>query len=591
MTTLPMWGESAMSGHQEQWGRLEASDLPDPPDATQIMARPFGHGQEQADEHARTQSRGGNGNGAAAAPEPVSRLAAESIAGRHRTTHSPGSGTAEPSPEPEPQLGSARQLPEPTAADRTERSAADAGEPATAGQAAARASEPEFKQVESVAGTGPLAGTEPGWSPGQADRTVVRPEPGSWADLRQRLERLPHGHPSSPYHVDGERKPPPPRLRHLELAPPTRDRIGLPGINASEAGLPASPWPDDEGQPVTPAGDAPVAARGEQFATPVPDGAVDAHEDEQTDASQIPNVVQDEPRGTRVGGHDEDGHPFTPAARSHREPASDLPPTSIGRNEASLGRGPERAASPPRGFGSPRTGQSAPRTAPDESWTRSPAALTPDQVRVAEDAYDRFRSAEGRNLFGGYGSSGLTAMLRRVEERLEHGGLAPDTEQRALLEPDVFRTRFADMLRRYPERTPEQLARRVPGALCYAFIFDTEHYADGIRLVQEALEIQGFRLQARKNGWSSAVNRCVFTVWHDPLSDLPFQVQFHTRASLEAQKLMRTSATLINDPRIPSTEAAGLRSELAAAWAALPAPPGSMEIGDYRRDGSNGRSR
>ncbi len=210
-------------------------------------------------------------------------------------------------------------------------------------------------------------------------------------------------------------------------------------------------------------------------------------------------------------------------------------------------------------------------------------------MRIAEDAYDRFRAAEGRNLFGAYGGSGLTEALRRVEERLEHGKLAPDTEQRALLDADVFRARFADMLRRHPDHAPEQLARRVPGALSYVFIFDAEHYADGIMDFQEDLEINSFQLQARKNSWSSAANRCVFTIWLDPLSDLPFQVQFHTRASLEAQRLARTSAPIIHDPRIPPAEAANLASDLAAAWAALPAPPGNAEIGDYRRTGDEAR--
>src|SRR5262249_45346102 len=63
------------------------------------------------------------------------------------------------------------------------------------------------------------ARTEPESNAGTRSPNLT-PVPGSWADLRQRLERLPYGHPSSPYHVDGERKPPPPRLKHLELAPP-----------------------------------------------------------------------------------------------------------------------------------------------------------------------------------------------------------------------------------------------------------------------------------------------------------------------------------------------------------------------------------
>lgn len=228
-----------------------------------------------------------------------------------------------------------------------------------------------------------------------------------------------------------------------------------------------------------------------------------------------------------------------------------------------------------------------PRIAPDGAWAWGPARLAPDQVRVADDSYDRFRAAEGRDLFGSYVGSGLTAKLRQVEERLENGSLDPLTEEHALLDIDVFRARFADMLRRHPDRSPELLASRVPGALSYAFIFDVEYYADGILFVQDALEARGFELQARKNSWSSAANRCVYTMWHDPLSELPFEVQFHTSASLEAQQLARTSASLINDPRIPREEAVTLRSDLASTWAALPSPPGNAEISDYRRYGSS----
>ncbi|HEX9031553.1 MAG TPA: hypothetical protein VF834_06880, partial [Streptosporangiaceae bacterium] len=153
----------------------------------------------------------------------------------------------------------------------------------------------------------------------------------------------------------------------------------------------------------------------------------------------------------------------------------------------------------------------------------------------------------------------------------------------ALLDADTFRARFSDLLRRHPDRSPERLARRVPGALCYSFIFETANYADGTWTVQDELGARGYQLEARKNAWGSAENKCVFTIWRDPDSDLPFQVQFHTAASLEAQHLARTSATLINDPRIPAGEAANLRSDLASAWAALPAPPGNDQIDDYRR--------
>src|SRR5260370_40772464 len=44
-----------------------------------------------------------------------------------------------------------------------------------------------------------------------------RPERGSLGDLRQRLDQLPAGHPSSPYNDDLSRKPPDARLKDLEL--------------------------------------------------------------------------------------------------------------------------------------------------------------------------------------------------------------------------------------------------------------------------------------------------------------------------------------------------------------------------------------
>jgi hypothetical protein len=70
--------------------------------------------------------------------------------------------------------------------------------------------------------------------PGRRDRPgppdqAVRPERWSAADLQQRLNRLPAGHPSSPLNGDGSRKPPPPDLRKLELPPPEQ------GVEAEES--------------------------------------------------------------------------------------------------------------------------------------------------------------------------------------------------------------------------------------------------------------------------------------------------------------------------------------------------------------------
>lgn len=316
-----------------------------------------------------------------------------------------------------------------------------------------RSSEPVSERVTRsqgpalvLASAGPAESGEPRPGPPPRDKPDPQPDPGSLADLRNRLEQLPRGHPSSPYHDDGERKPPPPRLKHLELAPPPR-------------ATPATTAP------------APVPARGTAAAA----------------AAQPPER-------------------HAPAASPWIAPP---PPAS-----------PAAAAPPP----------ASPRTAQDGSWAWGQVTLGRDLVRVAQDAYDRFRAAEGRDLFGQYGNGGLTPMLHRIADRVTCGRLADDTDQHALLERDVFLARFADLRDRHPDRAPEQLARHVPGALSYCFMIDAGQYSDGIVLVQDALELQGFQLQARRNAWSNQAARCVLTIWRDPLTDLPFEVQFQAAA-------------------------------------------------------------
>jgi hypothetical protein len=527
-----------VSGQQEQWERPERASQPDPSDSMLVVT------QQPADGHERANGHGQAGITAVAEPTRPVRAAAEDAADRPRA----------------PQ-------------------------------------------------TAPPAGDEPPVR--RVDPPFSSPKPGSWADLRQRLERLPYGHPSSPYHVDGERKPPPPRLKHLELAPPGREPSATPGrFGFSDAGLADTGQSDqrtagaattDEAKPSATAPAAQVSS-GQNLTDPVgqrpgaviPENGTRHHGDEQPHtAAGRPRTPPEQPRTRAIQPRTSTGKPQTPAdaVAGQPDPLSRIPEPVSGSHQpgATQGRSASaQAKSLPAGRGPGfSTNSTRPRLASDGSWSWGPARLTPEQMRIAQDGYERFRTAEGRDLFGGYGTSGLTAKLRQVEERLKHGGLAPHAEDHALLEIDVFRARFADMLRRHPDRSPELLASRVPGALSYAFVFGTDHYADGILLVQDALEARGFELQARKNSWSSVANRCVFTMWHDPLSELPFEVQFHTSASLEAQQLARTSVSLINDPRIPPEEAASLRSDLASAWAALPSPPGSAQIGDYRRYGSS----
>src|SRR6202035_142433 len=72
---------------------------------------------------------------------------------------------------------------------------------------------------------------------GQQDRPLAAEK--ATGDLAQRLERLPPGHPSSPYNDDGTRKPPVPRLADRELP--------LPDEQPTDTG-PDSPDPEEPSQ-------------------------------------------------------------------------------------------------------------------------------------------------------------------------------------------------------------------------------------------------------------------------------------------------------------------------------------------------------
>jgi hypothetical protein len=68
-----------------------------------------------------------------------------------------------------------------------------------------------------------LANTPPGVdqaSPREPDPVSPREPDPVTAQLQERMERLPPGHPSSPYNDDGSRKPPPPDLSAYELPIP-----------------------------------------------------------------------------------------------------------------------------------------------------------------------------------------------------------------------------------------------------------------------------------------------------------------------------------------------------------------------------------
>jgi hypothetical protein len=196
----------------------------------------------------------------------------------------------------------------------------------------------------------------------------------------------------------------------------------------------------------------------------------------------------------------------------------------------------------------------------------------------------RCRAAEGQNVFGSYGASGLTPAIRRLAAQLEHGGLAPGSEAESLKSADRLSAKLTRLIARHPDRTAEDLAAGLVDAVRYAFTFETERYTEGTWLVHRKLKSQGFELEARRNRWESPEYKGVWSRWRDPAHDLIFEVQFHTFASWDIVQGTHEAFRVITDPATPPAERARLRARQVAAARAARTPPGCAEITDFGWD-------
>jgi hypothetical protein len=227
----------------------------------------------------------------------------------------------------------------------------------------------------------------------------------------------------------------------------------------------------------------------------------------------------------------------------------------------------------------------APVTGADGSWQWNGRYLTPDECHVAEEALGRCRIAEGRNVFGGYGHSGLTPAMRRVEAQLEHGSLAPETENFTLKSADSFKKKLADLILRHPDKSAEELALEVPDGIRYAFIVEAEYYTEATLQAHSRLKGNGFDLEVRRNCWKSPGYKGINSRWRDPAHDLVFEVQFHTVPSWDARQRAQALYEAIRDLGTPPEQRARLRDIYAEMSASISVPPGCTAIPDYRKEG------
>jgi hypothetical protein len=342
-------------------------------------------------------------------------------------------------------------------------------------------------------------------SPRESDPVSRRGPDPVIAELRERMERLPPGHPSSPYNDDGSRKPPPPDLSAYELP--------IPGD------------PDYQPEPLS-------ASKGDHPTDEAPEGVDDRqHVDDKGAADEAPT-------------------PDSEAAR-------------------------------------PSDSEDKPRSGPDglREWQGYP--LTAEQSGAADRRVERCQEAEGRDMDDGYGEEGITPAMRRIEAKLNHGELVPDTEKFTLKTADRFKEKLARMILEEPDADWHELIPRIADGIRYTFSFPDGEYTSGVTEVRESLTSAGFEFYEQKNAWADETKsyKGINSTWMDPDSELLFEVQMHTTASWNAKQESHHEYEIIESRTATAEEKkqAGQRQD--QIFASVPIPDGALQILTYRKEG------
>jgi hypothetical protein len=366
--------------------------------------------------------------------------------------------------------------------------------------------------------------------------------PARGSDLPQRLERLPPGHPSSPYNDDGTRKPPVPQLRHLELPVPGEERDGT-----------AAPIPDGRGR-----GQPGSAA--ELNGSAAPGGGADTAP-AATAGEELVHAAS-----VTAGRY---------APEAARDRVADRPARPAGQ--------PTAAATTDRLAALPAADE--PSSGAHGSWDWKGLHLTPAQSRIAEHVLSQCRTAEGRSVFGVYGERRLTPTMRQIEAGLEHGRLVPDTEKFVLKSAERFKEKLAKMIADEPGADPAALAAGIHDGVRYTFLLDEPNYARGFVQARSALESQRNELLTVRNTWTSDESKGVTTRWRQRDSGQLFEVQFHTHQSWAAKQQTHRAYEAIASRATPAADRERLRAYQREVCASVPVPPGSSMIADYRKRG------
>jgi hypothetical protein len=366
-------------------------------------------------------------------------------------------------------------------------------------------------------------------------------------DLAQRMERLPPGHPSSPYDEDGTRKPPVTRPADRELP--------LPDEPAADA------EPADPGSP-----------REEE-----PDQRFLATQDLTRHEATPPDAA-----GRDAAGHEiaerEVGPDEVPDDATHDGVASISPPTS-----------PDASRSDSRSWWQVLPHLKEQWERHQERWPqeqRPPVDRSTDEPGSWRGDSDQYLNVE-ENMVAGHAMERIRTVEKKVTASLQEiKAEIPDCDlaglENRLKGEERFKEKVFGELRAKPERTIAAISENMPDAVRYTFQFDRRSYVDGYWSTLRCMEQHGYEMEFSRNSWDSSQYKGINTRWRTPTGQI-FEAQFHTPESFEAKQLTHQAYERIRSPAASDQERGELYDFQNEVSASIPVPGDALSIPDYHK--------
>ena len=148
---------------------------------------------------------------------------------------------------------------------------------------------------------------------------------------------------------------------------------------------------------------------------------------------------------------------------------------------------------------------------------------------------------------------------------------------------DRIKEKVHDNLNEYSLSLDEAVSF-IPDAIRYTFQYEEVRYTQSVHADIARLKGQGFTLDKLKNSWSDDQYKGINSQWIESDTGQRFEVQFHTRISLEAKQLTHDAYARLRTLQTDKFEEMVLEAFQKKVSSEVSIPPGAAEIPDYKRE-------